>query len=446
MKCEIFLCRDYIELLSRSSTLFGDQLFLENKTEKISFIEFYRNIRSIASGEKFKSNRSIILNINNQIRFAQAYFAGVITGHLVFLENKGPGIENVVTVNEEEIQNYLTLPPMNESDIPLQNPNIPCTVAFSSGTTSKNKGVLLSQRNLLYDSAFSTENFRFSVGERLIHILPFHHLFGLVADLITSLLSGSCMYIVDSPLLFFRALKYFKPHCVNMPPALAEAVCNEIENSGNISSVTGGCLTRVLCAGAPMKERTFDSLRAYGILPGMAYGLTECSPCISITKGTDVRYGTSGVPIGCVDVKIAENGEILVSGDTLMKGYLDGSEDVNPTDGYFHTGDIGRIDENGHLIVLGRRNTMLVFSNGKKCIPEMIEEKLNSVGGIEECMLRVTENGITPEVVAVTQTKEIPYEQIKSVMKEEGLYPFILKIQNEKLPRNLLGKVIRDGI
>ncbi len=255
---------------------FGDQLFLENKTEKISFIEFYRNIRSIASGEKFKSNGSIILNINNQIRFAQAYFAGVITGHLVFLENKGPGIENVVTVNEEEIQNYLTLPPMNESDIPLQNPNIPCTVAFSSGTTSKNKGVLLSQRNLLYDSAFSTENFRFSVGERLIHILPFHHLFGLVADLITSLLSGSCMYIVDSPLLFFRALKYFKPHCVNMPPALAEAVCNEIENSGNISSVTGGCLTRVLCAGAPMKERTFDSLRAYGILPGMAYGLTEC--------------------------------------------------------------------------------------------------------------------------------------------------------------------------
>lgn len=446
MKNKIFLCRDYIELLNRSSALFGDRLFLENKAEKVSFEKFYRNIRSIASGAKFKSDSSIILNITDQLLFAQAYFAGVITGHLVFLEDKYPDIENVVTVNEEEIQNYLMLPPMDENDIPLQDPNIPCTVAFSSGTTSRNKGVLLSQRNLIYDSAFSTEKFRFSVGERLIHILPFRHLFGLVADLITSLLSGSCMYIVDSPLSFFSALKYFKPHCINMPPALAEAVCNEIKNSENISEVTGGCLTRVLCAGAPMKESTFHALREYGILPGMAYGLTECSPCISITEGNDVRYGTSGIPIGCADVKIADNGEILVSGDIVMKGYLDGSEDAKIIDGYFHTGDIGRIDENGHLVISGRINTMLVFSNGKKCVPEMVEEKINSVLGIEECILRVAENGVAAEIVAVTQTNEIPYDQIEKVMKDEGLYPFILKTRSEKLPRNTLGKVIRDGI
>lgn len=172
MKDNLILCRDYIELLKRSTDHFGDSLFLENETARLSFRKFYENVRRIAAGLSIRAEKYIILNVNDQMLFALAYFSAVITDHIVFLEKKGVIPVDSITLEDHDIRELLKLSPMNEADIRMLDPDVPCTVAFSSGTTSQDKGILLSQKNLLFDSAYSTAHFHFSVGERLIHILP----------------------------------------------------------------------------------------------------------------------------------------------------------------------------------------------------------------------------------------------------------------------------------
>lgn len=444
---------NYIDLLKHSVQTFPKEIFMETRTEKIQFQEFTDSVRSAAAGLICFREKYIALRVESPIKFAVLYFSIVLTGHVACLIPPGHKIPAKLSaslqINDGMADELIEHEPLTWEKLITPNSKEPCTIAFSSGTTQQEKGIVLSQYNLLQDTEYGMKRYRYWMGERLLHVLPYWHLFGLVTDLLAPLHAGSCVYMPDSPLTFFRDLRTCRPHSINLPPALADAICHAIEDGSSCEHVTGGCLQKILCAGAPLNISTAKKLQKYEILPCTAYGLTECSPCISITSEDDIRLGTSGIPLDCVKVKIAEDGEIQVCGTTLMLGYFGESDQKNwIKEGYFCTGDIGEIDHYGHLTILGRKSDILVFSNGKKCIPEIIEQRIQKeVSGVEECMLGYRDVKTT-DIAKLTITSQdkttLQIEQVYEIMNSFGLYPFECVIQSEKLPRNAMGKVVRQ--
>lgn len=453
MEYQVTLYNTFSELITEANRNFGCRLFMEDHIGKHSYRDFYQDILAAAAYLKDIHEQYIIIKFKEPYFFAVVYFAAVLTEHVACLLPKGHPIpenmDSCYIAEEMQMGEILAEKPLGAEELPVSDPEAPCTIAFSSGTSSKSKGCVLSQKNLLCDAQYSMKIFHYWEGERLLHILPYWHLFGLVADLIGPLHYGCSLFAPESEVQFFKSMKYFKPHCINMPPALADAVCQMLERTKD-RSITGGSLKKVLCAGAPMNIRTAEKLRKFGILPCTAYGLTECSPCVAITPDNDVALGTAGKVISCVNVSI-EEGEILVSGPTVMLGYYGDQEltDQKITEGRFHTGDTGYIDEKGHLVVLGRKDSMLIFQNGIKCVPESVEERINILEGVIESLLWADRSGIfsTPRLTVVTedlfQAESCLKKEITRIMKQENLYPFILDFKSERLERNSMGKVVR---
>ena len=447
----IRLC-DYKELLFHAAVSFSDQVLFQTDDETLTFSEFVDLVYRVAGGMMNYPKGIVICRFSQQKLFAIGYFAVILTGHTACLLPTGhavPGsLQGFPVVEDGDIENWLSREPLDPAMLTPPLPEEPCTIAFSSGTSSASKGVVLSQKNLLTDTQYGMMRHRYWSGERLVHILPYWHLFGLVTELLAPLHAGVSVFLPKSPLHFFQALRIFHPHSLHIPPALADALCAAIASANDPGDVTGGSLEKLMCAGAALSEQTAKTLLKFHILPCTAYGLTECSPCISMTAETDIRLGTSGPPLDCVSVKIAEDGEILVQGPTVMLEYF---EDIPATQarihgGYLHTGDIGKIDEAGHLCILGRKTSMLVFPNGKKCMPESIESIVNGIEGVTESLLSYSTSEAS-SIPVLTVVTDLPSQQLARrldpVMREADIYPYQLITQQKPIPRNSMGKVIR---
>lgn len=444
--------RDYRELLRHAADSFGDFVFLQSDQEALTFSSFADLVCRAARGMQAYPEGIVLCSFSRQKLFAIGYFAAILTGHTACLLPEGHRVPDTLAqkpvIGDEQLEPWLSWEPMELSALQPPDPEAPCTIAFSSGTSSAAKGVVLSQKNLLTDTQHGMLRHRYWTGERLVHILPYWHLFGLVTELLAPLHAGVSVFLPRSSMHFFPALRSFRPHSLHIPPALAEALCAALRSAENPADVTGGALEKIMCAGAALRKETAETLLQHRILPCTAYGLTECSPCVSMTAESDIRLGTSGPPLDCVKVVIADDGEILVQGPTVMLGYFDDipSTEQRIRNGYLHTGDLGKMDEAGHLCILGRKSSMLVFSNGKKCVPEMIEQRISGLAGISECLLSCRESavGTIPELQVVTELPESRLRPaIDSVMQEAEMYPYLLIVRKEPIPKNTLGKVLR---
>ncbi|MBO4903356.1 MAG: AMP-binding protein [Lachnospiraceae bacterium] len=330
----------------------------------------------------------------------------------------------------------------------ITDPDAPRIVVLSSGTTGKTDGIVLSERNVLKNLYSILKFYYFSPGERLLHVLPYWHMFGLMGDLFMAACCGAAICLPVSGAGVLKAMRDFKPEIINMPPAMADMLCELIGKEGDVSAVTGGCLRRVMCAGAHLNEKTSDRLLGYGIKPLTAYGMTECSPCISVMPEGKLVRGTSGVLLDCWEIRLSDGNEILLRGDCVMLGYIDeAATKERIRDGWFHTGDIGSIDEEGYLTVSGRVNSLLVFSNGVKCFPERAEEKINLLPFIlESRVAKVTDRiGDHPKLIIHTENEAgINREEVDRIMKEFRVFPYETEYTDSALPRNRLGKMIRE--
>ena len=443
---------DYKALLLHAASSFADQCFLKTQRETLTFSGFANLVFRAASCLTAEPSRILVCKITDPKLFAIGYFAVVLTGHIACLlpeKHEVPAaLQEFPQIQDQQILSWICSTPITPAALCPPSPEDPCTIAFSSGTSSTAKGVVLSQKNLLTDTQSGMKRFHYWSGQRLVHLLPYWHLFGLLTDLLAPLHAGVSVFLPDSPFHFFQALQTFHPHTLHLPPAAADLLCTALLSSPAADSVTGGSLEKIMCAGAALREQTANTLLKFDILPCTAYGLTECSPCISLTQESDIRIGTAGPPLSCVHVKIAEDGEILVSGPTVMLGYFadPAATKLRIQNGFLHTGDIGRLDEAGHLCILGRKSSMLVFPNGKKCIPESIEAVVDKLPRITESLLSTcaTKNGPLPMLPVVTQMCQTQVSlHTDPVMKAAELFPYQLVIRRDPLPRNAIGKVLR---
>ena len=387
-------------------------------------------------------------------------------------------IDDIVVPKEFQADNY---------ELNVDNVEDTAVILYTSGTTGNPKGVMLSYKNLLSNvNAIKAINL-VDETDRVLAILPYHHVFPLNINLLMTMYFGTLVVILDelSSEALRHALREYKISVIIGVPRVWEMLHKAIMNKINSSWITkkifkicqsinskalsrlvfkkvynelGGSLRVMASGGAKLDPEVSRDYLTLGLPMIEGYGLTETSPIIAFNKPTNVKAGTVGEIIPDVEVKIAEDGEILVKGANVMKGYYNNptaTKEVIDENGFFHTGDLGKFDGD-HLVIVGRKKEMIVLSNGKNINPADIEnEIMKGTDLIKEIAVMEYNNHLMAVVYPdfdlikhrnITNIKEsLKWEIIDKYNVTAPKYRKILevKIVKNELPKTKLGKVRR---
>jgi|TARA_B110000263_G_scaffold79306_1_gene69215 long-chain acyl-CoA synthetase len=264
------------------------------------------------------------------------------------------------------------------------------TIIYTSGTTGAPKGVMLSAGNLAFDAEQTLDRYGFDQSDHQYCFLPLFHAFARTCDLYAWIVGGHRLTLASDRNNAIADLTHSQPTHINGVPLyfrrLREAVGSA--DSGN-SSVWGSRLNQVNSGGAALDNATFDFFEEHGITMLEGYGLTETSPVATLNSRTTQRRGSAGKPLTETDVRISEVGEIQIAGPHVFAGYFRDAELTSTTieDGWFKTGDLGRIDDDGFLFVTGRLDEMIVTTVGENIWPGLLEAELQEHATIEQVMV-----------------------------------------------------------
>lgn len=339
------------------------------------------------------------------------------------------------------------------------------TIIFTSGTTGKSKGVMLTQENL----AANVEAVSFTThpGTIMLSVLPIHHAFCLVMDWLKGFSLGATVCINDSLLHMVRNMGIFKPEIMLMVPMMIETIYKRLASAGpaipkNLlaEKVFGGKLRLIFTGGAHLEPFYVKEFAAYGVNVLEGYGMSECSPVISSNNPDCYKVGSIGKPLSNVEVRF-ENEEILVRGTSVMKGYYQMPEETAQTlrDGWLHTGDKGYMDEDGFLFINGRVKNLIILSNGENISPEEIENKLALNPLVGEVIVTGEENGLAARIYpeqAVVEAEALSEEVVRTSLqafldeynKRQSGYRKITGLVVRKHPflRNTTKKILRTKV
>ncbi len=316
------------------------------------------------------------------------------------------------------------------------SPDDLATLIYTSGTTGDPKGVMLTHNNIGSNLLASLERVPFDddvkEGEQMLSYLPLSHVFErLITYMYLSL--GYPIYYIEDIDEIRDDFSYVQPFFIATVPRLLEKIHTGIKVKGQemsgikkqlyywainraldydpenppsglsaiphkiadkliyskIRELFGGRLLGFISGGAALSPEIFKFFNALGIYCGQGYGLTETSPVISVTDTDHMRIGSSGTPLTNVEVKIADDGEILTKGPHVMEGYYNNPEktkEVMTDDGWFKTGDVGKLEDN-YLFITDRKKSVFKLSTGKYVAPQIIENKLTNSGYIDQVMV-----------------------------------------------------------
>ena len=296
---------------------------------------------------------------------------------------------------------------------------------FTSGTTSKSKAVMLSQKNIASNvySMQLVEDIR--TEDVNLAFLPFHHIFGSTC-MVVMLAYGVTTAFPDGLRYVAQNLKEYKVSIFVGVPLLIESIYKKVEQgiekkgktklvntAKKISNLLlkfkidirrklfkqvldelGGHMRFVISGGAPLDKKVAQGFYELGINLAQGYGLTETAPVIAAENVKKFRYGSIGIPLENVELELEnkdENGigEIKVKGPNVMLGYYENEEATKEVlkDGWFYTGDLAYFDKDGYLFLTGRKKDMIVLKNGKKVFPDEIEVLVNRIDEVKECIV-----------------------------------------------------------
>lgn len=294
-------------------------------------------------------------------------------------------------------------------------------IVFTSGTMGREKAVMLSYDNLLSTVMFCIRVIDPPSDGLLLSFLPNHHTYEQTVNILTPLYFGTSIGINDSTVHFMRNMRLFHPTHVLFVPSILNSIRKEavsricklevkdpsefLQDSSSrkmlmdwANDTLGGRLTTVICGGACLQLELAAFFEQMGIRVIQGYGMTECSPLVSCNSQMDTWKLGRVSPYCEVSIR---NGEICVRGRNVMMGYYRDPELTEKVlvDGWFHTGDAGKVDEYNCLSFEGRMDRMLVLSNGENVNPEELEEALKAKNEIEDCMVFSDHGLLTVDVV-----------------------------------------------
>lgn len=333
-------------------------------------------------------------------------------------------------------------------DFAAPDPEDIATIIFTSGTTGKSKGVMLTQRNLAEN--VKSVNYTAEPGTIVLSVLPIHHAFCLVMDWLKGFSFGATVCINDSLLHMVKNMGVFHPDIMLMVPLMVETIYKRLSAMNPLipkkivaAKAFGGKLKTIFTGGAHLDPFYIEKFAEYGVNIYEGYGMSECSPVISSNVPEDHKPGSIGRPLSNVEI-FFEDGEILVRGSSVMKGYYQMPEETAETlkGGWLHTGDKGYLDKDGFLFINGRIKNLIILSNGENISPEEIENKLALGKLVGEVIVTGENNGliarIYPDQDAVS-AKRMNEETIRS-----ELQAFIDSYNNtQPTYRRITGLIIR---
>lgn len=326
---------------------------------------------------------------------------------------------------------------------------------FTSGTTGRSKGVMLSERNMcasLHTYSEVAENWitdRLPADQKLplshMTLLPLFHMACFVC-VVSYPPAGWTLNLCGDIRDFYRDLGLMHSDVMASAPMLVETVYNDMKR-GRVSRLNG--LWDLCCSSAALDPKMLLELAQNGFVVNQCYGMTETfgDGILNFTQ-VEKHMSAVGKPDDHVQYKLDETGEICIKGDCVMLGYYKDPEataEVIDADGWFHTGDLARMDEEGFYYITGRKKNLIILASGENVSPEELEKKLALCPAITECIVK--EKG--QKICAVIYCPEDKQEEVRAFVTEVNrslpLYKRISAVEftAEPLPRNALGKLLR---
>ncbi|MBN1501393.1 MAG: AMP-binding protein [Spirochaetes bacterium] len=382
---------------------------------------------------------------------------------------------------------------------------------YTSGTTGNSKGVMLSKRNVFKNIYWNNDSKRINSTDVMIAILPNHHSWPLMATVLCPLECGATTVLLKElrPDIMMKAIKENKITMITAVPRLFEMFHNGIIAKINknpaakfllsLSAFTykiplnryifgrvkvpyskidvtplsrlifkkvhkefGGNIKIFISGGAKLNEKIIHDFRAMGLLMVEGYGLTETAPMVTYHPFNKIKPGSVGVIFDEIDYRIEKDGEILIKGPNITKGYWNKKEETKAVftkDGYFKTGDLGYVDKERYLFITGRKKDIIILPNGKNIRPDLIEEKLkNSFPYIEDVV--ITEKNSKLFAIIIPDFKRAEKESSKNIndlIKWEVIDKYNSQVENykkiqnfiitrEDIPKTRMGKIKRHEL
>ncbi len=277
------------------------------------------------------------------------------------------------------------------------------TIMFTSGTTGKSKGVMLTHRNLAENA--TCLDMKFPERTVILSVLPIHHAYCLSMDILKGLSLGSIICINDSLIRMAKNIKLFKPNVILMVPLMIETMAKKLQEAAGLPpeivkrEVFGEQFHTICSGGAYLPPNMLDLFGKYGITILQGYGMTECAPVISTTVSWNVRKGSVGQLIPNCEAKVVDE-ELWVRGSSVMQGYYQMPKETDETlvDGWLRTGDLGYVDDEGFVYLTGRRKNLIITKNGENVSPEELENRLSEAPIVQEVLVRESEGVIEAEI------------------------------------------------
>lgn len=339
------------------------------------------------------------------------------------------------------------------------------TLIYTSGTTGNPKGVTLTHANLVSNIIDSARVIHIEPGNRLLSFLPLNHSFERMAGYYTAMACGATVAYAESVETVRDNMVEVRPHIITTVPRLFERIHSKIMKSveagppfrrslftwaigagreywkakkrddlpmalrfqylladrlvfRKLRARTGGEIKFFVSGGAALPREFGEFFEAVGLRIVEGYGLTETSPVLTVNRLENYKFGSVGQAIPGVELRIAEDGEILARGPNIMKGYWNSPEataEVISADGWFHTGDVGMMDSDGFVYITDRKKHLFVSSGGKNIAPQPIENLFLSSRYIEQCVL------IGDRRMFLTALIVPDFESLKDYAGREGL-------------------------
>jgi len=441
-------------------------------------------------------------------------YSPVIEDKIKSIADKIPKVKNYICMRKANLEDALNLADIvqrgrekfENGDNSYYNyeidPERLATIVFTSGTTGKGKGVMLSQKNIVTD--MTQGMYLFAITPKTMNVLPPHHTYGSTVNFVGHFAQGSTIYISSGLRYILEEMKEQKPLHLVLVPLFVETMHKKIwqtaEKSGkaetlrslikvsnfllkigidlrrtffkSIHNFFGGKLEFIICGGASLNQDIIDDFNSFGITILNGYGITECSPLVSCNRNKYQKKGSVGIPIVGELIKIKDpdengEGEICVKGPNVMLGYYKDPEATAAAfdeEGYFKTGDYGRLDDEGWLYITGRIKNMIVLCNGKNVYPEEIESEVSRIYGVSEVIVYAGESRaqkskevivaeIFPDYDAlnlkgINDVQAYFNEEIKKVNSRMVSYKAVkkVKIRNGEFPKNTSRKILRFEI
>ncbi|MBQ7875851.1 MAG: AMP-binding protein [Clostridia bacterium] len=472
------LIKTLSDLVRLSAEEFGDKAYIKEKSGKdiveYSHAKLYSDARKIASYIKsvFGNEKvhAAIIGPSSSMYLA-AYFGTIVGGNVTvpldaqlqaediadlvnradvnlffydtryaamvpYLKNACPQVKAFVALHdvsdaEATLSSIISEYPEAE---PIEiDPSSLASIVYTSGTTGKAKGVMLSHGNLI-------DNVNCADGESdpeqvLLSVLPIHHVYCWTCDFLLSLRYGTTICINDSMMRIAMNLKLFQPTMMLVVPMIAQTLYKQIMNAATAKnlppqvvaqSVFGGRLRCLYSGGAYLAPEVQKGYLDLGIPICQGYGMTECSPRISTANFTNVSTkGDVGEVVKGCTVEIRD-GEIVVKSPSVMQGYYkypEATAEALDADGWLHTGDLGYVEDN-RIFITGRKKNLIILSNGENVSPEELENKFATVDLVSEILIYAEEGFVTAEILPnldICPALDEAVAKLKEIIKEINL-------------------------